>query len=149
MAHFTVAEAQAWAEPSKLPVTAIDSNLEKAITNLVFGQLRTLFDVTGWTNESATPSLVRTILAMYYIAAIYDKHYAQEEEGAAYAITLRNLANANIAGLLSGNVTMAEYELATETFSPSFFPNDLSSANDPSSDFPSDGGPSFMMGSVF
>lgn len=149
MAHFTVAEAQAWAESTKLPVTTINADLEQAVTNLVFGQLRLLFPVTTWTNESATPPLIRTILAMNYIAAVYEKHYAQEEEAAAYAATLRNLASASIAGLLSGNVTMDEYVLPVDTGQPTFFPNDLSSALEPTTDSPSDGGPAFMMGSVF
>jgi hypothetical protein len=149
MAHFTVAEAQAWAESTKLPVTSIDPDLEQAVTNLVFGQLRLLFPISTWTNESATPPLIRTILAMYYIAAVYDKHYAQEEEAASYSATLRSLANSSIVGLLAGNVTIEEYQIVPETFAPSFFPNDASSANDPSQDFPSDGGPAFLMGSIF
>jgi hypothetical protein len=150
MVHISVLEAQAWAESSKLPVSSVDANLEGQIVNLIFPRLSVGgFPITTWTNEASTPSLVRTIIAMYYIAALYDKHYAQEEEEASYANTLRSLADSNIAGLISGAIELAEYELPETDLIPSFFPNDLSSANEPTVDSPSDGGPAFMMGQVF
>jgi hypothetical protein len=149
MAHFSVTEARAWAETSKLPISSLDASLEAQVTNIVFGLLSPTFPTSTWTGEATTPALVRTILSMYYVAAVYDKHYAQEEEESTYSITLRSLANTNISGLLSGAITLDEYPLPEGSFQPSFFPNDASSANEPSTDFPSDGGPAFMMGSVF
>jgi hypothetical protein len=107
------------------------------------------YPTATWVNEASTPALIRTIIAMYYIAALYDRHYAQEEEESSYAITLRSLADANITGLISGSVELSEYELPVTGGTPSFFPNDLSSANEPTVDNPSDGGPAFMMGTIF
>lgn len=149
MPHIGVADAQAWTEPTKLPISALDAALEDNVTKLVFGMLTPTYNTTGWTSEATTPALVRTIIAMHYVAWLYDKHYAQEAEESAYANTLRRYADANIAGLLAGTITLDEYVLPAEVFNPSFFPNDLSSANEPTVDNPSDGGPSFMMGSVF
>jgi hypothetical protein len=150
MARINVQEAQAWSESSKLPVSSLDTVLETQVTNLIFPRLAVAgFPITTWTNESSTPALIRTLIAMYYVAALYDKHYAQEEEESSYASTLRNLADSNIAGLIAGSVELAEYELPVLGGTPSFFPNDTSSSMEPTADSPSNGGPSFTMGTIF
>lgn len=149
MANFSVQDARAWAESSKLPVTTIDADLSVAVTEVVFAMLRPPFTTSAWTNEATTPKLIRTVLAMYYVAALHDKHYAQEEESSAYAVTLRQLADRNIAGLIAGNIEMDDYDSPTITSTPIFFPNDVSSATPADSDFPSNGGPAFTMGSIF
>jgi hypothetical protein len=128
----------------------VDANLDTQLSNLLFARLSTAgYPVSTWTNEASTPSLIRTLLAMWYIAALYDKHYAQEEEGASYAFTLRRLAEFNIVGLINGSVELTDYILPSDNLGPAFFPNDLSSANESTVDSPSDGGPAFMMGQVF
>jgi hypothetical protein len=150
MAHISVTEANAWTEPTKLTLASIDANIETQIINLIFPRFKTAgFPTTSWTNEASTPALIRTIIAMHYVAWQYDKHYAQEEEASAYAALLRVQADANIASLLTGDITLDEFVLPLDPGTPTFFPNDLSSSLEPTIDTPSDGGPSFMMGTVF
>jgi hypothetical protein len=149
MANFGVDDAKAWAESSKLPVSSIETQLATGVTNIVFARLRAAMDISGWTNEASTPKLVRTILGMYYIAALYDKHYAQEDEESSYAITLRTLADQNLAGIISGAIEMDDFETPNITSAPSFFPNDESSMSPATLDAPSNGGPAFTMGSIF
>lgn len=150
MARITLAEANAWLEPTKLTLAAIDPELESQVVNLVFGRLAPVFETGSWLNDASTPSIVRTIIAMHYVAWTYDKYYSDDAESNAYARLLRQYADVNIAALVSGDIELVELPMANDEIKkPAFFPNDVSSANDPTPDNPSDGGPSFLMGSVF
>jgi hypothetical protein len=67
-----------------------------------------------------------------------------------HAHLLRRNADTVINGLISGAVILTEDPTAADTFGqPAFFPNDASSANPASVDFPSDGPAAFTMGQVF
>lgn len=151
MAHFTLAEANAWSESSKMALDTIDSSLEAQVAALVLNKLSPVYDVSTWTNDTSTPQLVRSIIAMEYVAWVYDKTYAEDTgEANPYATLLRQTAEANIQGLLTGVVILPEApEATTDNTVPSFYPNDLSSASEPTTENPSDGGPAFMMGTVF
>ena len=152
MAHIVLGDVKAWLEKTKLDPSTIEANLETQIATLIKSRLQPVFDTSGWVNDSNTPPLVRTIIAMYYVAAIYDRTYTDEnpEDTNTYANVLRRLADANIAGLLNGSLVLPEDPDAADfSGQPSFFPTDASSANDPTPTSPSDGGPAFLMGSVF
>ena len=148
--HITLAEANAWLEPTKLTLSAIDSELEAQVTNLIFARLLGTFDTASWLNVATTPKIVRTIIAMHYVAWTYDKTYSDDAESNAYAALLRQYADANLVGLIAGNIELEELPDANVgVSSPSFFPNDASSVREPTQDHPSDGPPSFTMGTVF
>jgi hypothetical protein len=150
MAHITLDEANAWLEPTKLALTAIDENLEHQVVSLIYGRLAPVFNTSSWVNSAGTPEIIRTIIAMHYIAWTYDKFYSDDAEANAYAQTLRAVADANLQALLNGDVELVEQPTANDEIKkPSFFPNDISSANEPTPDRPSDGGPAFTMGSIF
>lgn len=148
--HISLAEANAWSEPTKLTLSAIDAVLEDQISTLIFSRLLGTFDTTTWVNEASTPKIVRTIIAMHYVAWTYDKFYSDDAEANAYAALLRSYADANLAGLIAGNIELIELPGANDTVSsPAFFPNDASSDRQPTVDNPSDGPPAFTMGTVF
>lgn len=151
MAHFTLQEANAWSEPTKLTLDAIDSSLSQQVANQVLTRLGTIFNTATWTNDANTPQLVRSIMAMIFVSWIYDRTYAEDAESNEYAQLLRATAEANIIGLISGTISLPEDpEANATTGTPSFFPNDASSNSDIGfHEDPSGGGPSFMMGSVF
>lgn len=150
MAHFTVAELNAWSEPTKLTLSAIDSSLELQVATQVLPQLASVFNTSTWTNDATTPALVRSIMAMYYVAWIYDRTYSEDAESNEYSQLLRTTAQANINGLINGTVILAEDPTANAySGTPSFYPNDASSALAPTAETPSDGPPSFMIGTVF
>lgn len=148
--HISIDDAQAWIEPTKLTLSTLDTNLEAQVSALVLSRLLGTFDTASWVNDSTTPGIVRTIIAMHYVAWLYDKYYSDDAEDNAYAALLRRYADANIAGLVAGNIELIELPDANEgVSSPVFFPNDLSSAQEPTDTNPSDGGPAFTMGRVF
>ena len=150
MAHITLSEANAWLEPTKLTLSTIDAALEQQVVNLVYGRLANAFDTSSWVNESTTPVLVRTIIAMHYVAWTYDRTYSDDADANAYARLLRQYADVNIQGLIDGNLELIESPTANDDRGkPVFFPTDASSANEPTSDRPSDGGPAFTMGTIW
>lgn len=155
MPHILVGEAQAWLNDNKLDLgasfTTDQTELEDQISTQVLSRLDSRFDVSTWTDNSNTPALVRTIIAMLFVAWYYDQVYSDDEEANAYAALLRQYAEANIEAILNGSQVLVEVDPDTtaDLGLPAFFPNDLSSSQEPTTENPSDGGPSFLMGQVF
>jgi hypothetical protein len=149
MAHITVPEAQAWAEGTKLTVASLDAELEAHLAEEVIRRLDSGFDVTGWTNETTTPKLVRTIIAKLYIAWLYDRAYSEDiEQGNNYADRLKINAEALMQGLLDGTIELPGADAGTFG-EPAFYPTDASSAQEPTFDDPSLGPAAFAMGMRF
>lgn len=152
MMHIRVQEVNAWFEDTKLLLPALDTELEAQVAVQVFSAIGAVYDTTSWTDETTTPSLVRTIEAMLYAAWIYDRAYGDDnDEQNTYSQLLRSKAEALIQGIVGGVVVLPDTpELSGGTLDqPVFFPNDASSAQCPTADRPSDGPPSFSMGAVF
>jgi hypothetical protein len=149
VSRITLQEAQAWAEGTKLTISALDTNLLDHLEEEVVVRLSSAFpDYTTWTNSTTTPKLVRTIISKLYIAWVYDRQYSEDiGEGSVYSERLRTNAETLIVGLLDGTI-----ELPGEpdtSGSPLFYPTDASSAMTPTSDDPSLGPAAFSMGQVF
>ena len=153
MAYVTKEEVNAWLEPTKLSVTTIEVELETQVANMIMGQLAGSFDVAAWTNNTNTPKLIRTIIAMHYAAWMTDRAFSDSsDELNAYAQLLRSMADANIAGLIAGVLTYDDILPSgdgSDISAPAFFPNDVSSAQAPTSMNPHDGPAVFQMGQVF
>lgn len=150
--HIAPADVNAWLEETKLSLSALNAALEQAARDQVMGRLASVFDVSTWLDTATTPNMVKTIMSMYYASWIYDKAYADDSTDTSnYAYVLRRMADANINGLLSGDIILEEDPSAVDAHDvPSFFPNDASS--DDRIGFhedPSDGGPAFMLGTTF
>lgn len=133
MSHFSPAEALAFVSDTKLDFgTSIDNALEAQMTLQVIPKLALMFPdaLTTWTDETSTPALVRSLIAMMYVAELYDKVYSDNSDDTTsnYAFLLRRTVQTNIAGILDGNIILAEFP-TTEPLSgqPLFFPNDTSS----------------------
>jgi hypothetical protein len=148
--HITLQEANAWIEPTKLTLSDIETELESQVTSQIFARLLGTFDTASWVNVGSTPKIVRTVIAMYYVSWIYDRAYSDDADSNAYAERLRAYADATLIGLAAGSIELEELPDANAGISsPTFFPNDASSAQEPTSLNPSDGPPSFTMGTVF
>jgi hypothetical protein len=156
MSHIDYTDANAWLESTKLALTAdnFDTALEDQISTQVLAQLvKGGYSTTVWVDSQSTPKLVKSIIAMLYVAAVYDRSYGDDvtDGSSNYAVVLRTLASSNIAGLLDGALSLAEEPSTNAAYgAPSFFPTDASS--DDRIGFhrdPSDGGPAFLMGTVF
>lgn len=146
-------EAIAWTEPTKVGANfeTIDNDLEAQISSIILARLGARFDTDDWVNVPTTPKLVRTIIAMYYVSYVYDKTYSTDDELSQYAILLRQQADFNIEGLIAGNIDLPEVpEDETPPFgSPSFYPTDASSLQEPTAEDKSLGPAAFSMGTVF
>jgi hypothetical protein len=159
--HIAAIDVNAWFDPSRLSLTdpefvtnAEFVQLEAQVATQVFSRLRVAgFPVDTWTDVNTTPKLIKSIIAMLFGAWYYDRTYAEQssdERVTTYANLLRGTAEANIAMLVAGLVTLEELPtLNPSTGQPSFFPNDLSSVTAASAEFPENGPPAFTMGQVF
>jgi hypothetical protein len=150
-ARISLAEAQAWLEQTKLVLPSLDASMEAQISSQILGRLSAAYpaEVATWTTEANTPQLVRSIISMFYAGWFYDRQYSENPEDNSYADRLRAWAEQLLMGLLEGTIDIPEVPGQPAIGEPAFFPTDTSSANEPTDDNPSDGGPKFLMGKVF
>jgi len=149
MARITVKQAQSWSEKTKLPITDLDTDLLTQIENQVLGELSSGFDTSTWLDTLSTPPIVQQVLSMLYVSWYYNRQYSEDQEHVnVYSTLLRAEAESLIQGLLAGSVIMPGIPASTQE-SPSFYPDDASSAQQPTSDDRSLGDASFSMGAVF
>lgn len=153
MARITASEAQAWAEPTKLPITSLDAALLDQVETQVLGKIRSQIDstiVSTWVDAATTPKMVRTIIAMFYVAWYYDKMYSEEQEALNdYAVLLRAQAESLLVGILDGSLVLEEVPNLVEPGGPSFYPNDASSSMCATDEDPSLGPEAFTMSAKF
>jgi len=150
MAHITVDDASAWAEPLKLPITVLDDDLEDSIATQVLAKLAVALVTTSWLDSNSTPEIVRKIMAMEYVAGYINRAQASEEDLNAYALWLWSNAETLIEGLVAGTLVIdPTVPPTTDPSSPLYYPTDASSAATPTSDDMSLGGPYFSMGRIW
>lgn len=151
MPSININDAQAWAEGTKLALSSIDVGLEAQVATQVLSRIAQAYDVSGWTTPTLTPGVVRSIVAMTYVSWLYSRTYSEDEPGSnEYAIRLLGMAEDLITGIINGVIDIVEVVTPTLTgTSPSFYPNDLSSAQDPTPEDPSLGGAKFTLGAIF
>lgn len=149
MARIVLADAQAWLDGTKLTIADLEPALLAQVESQVVSSLDNAFDVTGWLDDTNTPAIVKTIIAMNYVAWLYDRSYSEDQEsGNDYAALLRAQAAALQAGLVDGSIVIPGQE-AENVGSPEFFPNDSSSVLAPTDLLPANGPASFNMWGVF
>jgi hypothetical protein len=155
MARITLAEAQAWAETSKMDLSdfgGLDLNLLTQVEAQVLGDLGRVYDPALiqylWVNEMTTPQLVRTLIAMRYVSLLYDRQYSEDEGRNPWARRLENMANDLTESITTGNVDIPEVAgVVGVARSPLFYPTDASSEETgPTAEDPSAGPPQFTMG---
>lgn len=150
MARITPADAQGWGELTKLDLSNLDASLLNQIEAEILGRLSSAYDVTGWLNETNTPDLVKVIIAKTYVAWFYDRQYSENQnQGNDYAVLLRANAEALMTGLIDGTIDIPGIPQVGSGLGASFYPNDASSAMDPTLDDQSLGPAKFSMGKVF
>lgn len=149
MAYITLADVQAWCD-TKLPLGSVDSNLEGQMSSQVLSRIARMFDTSGWTDNTTTPTIIRSIIAMKYVSWMYSKYFSEDQVGTnEYALRLDQMAETLIAGILDGTVDVPGGGDPTGYGVAEYYPNDLSSAQEPTSDDPSLGGARFTMGVIF
>lgn len=129
-ALFSVNEAKAFLESTKLDLTSIEDSLADQMALQVLPKLATVYDTSAWIDTASTPALVRSLIAMLYVAEVYDRTYSDNSDDTTsnYAFLLRRTVQANIAGLLNGSIVLPEFpDVSTGIDTPLFFPTDASS----------------------
>jgi hypothetical protein len=152
VARITLADAQAWAENTKLPFNVLDDNLLKQVETHVLSKLQSCgIDITligTWIDSATTPELVKSIISMMYVSWYYDRQYSEDQsEGNDYAAMLRDHAKMLLQGVCDGTIEIPG--APTIAGKPAFFPTDESSASQPTSLEPELGGPYFNMSRGF
>src|SRR5687768_9033200 len=122
--RISLEEANGWNERTKLDLAELDADmLDQIETQVLAALVNSGYDVSTWVDDLTTPKLVRSVIAMLYIAWYYDKVYAEDAgEGNPYAVLLRQAAAAQIAGILDGTFVLEDDVLVgVSAGSPSFY----------------------------
>ena len=150
MARITPSDAQGWAESTKLNLSALDVSLLEQIETEILSRLSSIYTTTAWLDPITTPLLVKVIIAKTYVSWVYDRQYSEnQDEGNDYAAMLRQNAEMLMSGLIDGIIDIPGENPVGAGSGPSFYPNDLSSSQEPTLEDPSLGPAKFSMGKVF
>jgi hypothetical protein len=150
MARIDEDDARAWAEAIKLPVVTLDANLEDSTSTVALAKLAVAFDTSTWISPVTTPEIVRSIIAMQYVSVLIQRAYATDEDVNDYALWLYGNAESLIMGLIAGSLSIdPEVPTQVDPSTPLYYPTDASSAQEPTADDPSLGGPVFTLGKVW
>jgi len=129
----------------------LDPNFLPQIEEEVIARIRSTYDTSSWTTPDTTPRLVRTAIAKLYAAWTYNKAYSEDNTDTSnYATRLTANANLLISGIVDGTIELPSPAVPVgANFGVGFYPTDLSSEMEPTSDDPSLGPAAFSMGLTF
>lgn len=149
MPHVTVEQLNAWVEQTKMSFTEVDAALESQVSSMVIAKLAPTFDTAStWTDTTNTPQIVQDVIAMRYVGWYYHRTYSEDEDLSGYGERLLKESDNLIMGLLSGAIGIIEIPGSTAG-QPAFYPNDASSAMEPTPEDPSLGPAKFTMGTIW
>lgn len=149
MPRITVEDVRGWVEVTKLGVQDLDMNFLPQLETEIFAKIGTVYDTTTWISPATTPDIIRVIIAKLYGGWIYDRAYSENQaESNPYAAMLKENAGMLMDGLIDGTIEIPGVTPISVP-DPSFYPNDASSALEPTFDDPSLGPARFSMGRVF
>ena len=150
MGRFTVQEAQAWLEKTKLTITSLDGDLSTHVEQEALGKLSRVYDTSGWTNTGNTPNLVRSIMSAMYACRFYTRQYSEDQDDENYGTRLCEYASTLLQGVIDGIIDLVDVPGVVGALSgPVFYPTDGSSALEPTPDDRSLGPEKFSMGTVW
>ena len=151
MTNIVVGDAQAWCQPNKLNLgSALDGDLEVQVSSGILARIASTYDVSTWTTPATTPQVVKTIIAMFYAAWMYNKQYSDDNDDTnGYADKLMEMAEAMLVNILDGTTEIPGIDPTVDSGAPSFYPTDTSSAQCPTVEDPSLGPAKFSMGTIF
>lgn len=149
MTVITVEDVRGWVETTKLNIETLDLNFLPQLETELFARLGTVYSTTGWVDPASTPLLVRVIVAKYYAAWTYDRYYSENQsQSNEYADKIRMNADMLMGGLIDGTIELPGVTPVSVP-NPAFYPNDASSAMEPTVDDPSLGPARFSLGKLF
>lgn len=152
MALITVAQVNAWLDPTKAAISSLEDDLTHNVQIKILSKLETRFDTSGWTTASATPDLVQTVIAMLYAGTIYDRAYSEDLISGEdpYGRRLQEDAHNLCEAILNGYIELRDLSGYSNPAAPEFWPTNAATTladDDPTS---SSAAPrAFSMGQVF
>lgn len=148
--YISIEEANAYADKNKLNIAFIDTDLEASQAELTFAKISQVYDASTWVDGTTTPSLVRKVIAMQYVGWYYLRVYSEDEDVSTYGQLLLSQAAEILEGIVTGTLVLTDVSVpAINPDQPSFYPTDVSSAQSPTYEDPSLGGPTFSMGRIW
>lgn len=153
MALITVAQVNAWLDPTKASISSLSDDITNNVEKITLGKLATRFDTSGWTTALATPDLVQTIIAMHYASVVYSRAYSEDVLGdadATYGRILKEDAEKLCEGILNGYVELTDLSGYTNPDAPEFWPTNSSTTLAETDPTNANASPrAFTMGQVF
>lgn len=103
-------EVQAWLHLTRTIVDGIDPKLEEAARARVFGRVSAEYDVSEWIDNASTPSMVKTVMAMFYAAWVYKATYAESMavNSDNYGVKLEASANTLLEQIANNSVQLID-----------------------------------------
>lgn len=128
MAVISVEEANAWADKSKLILDALDTELVVSVTDQVFARISPVYDTTSWSTPLNTPSIVRKIIAMLYVAWVYERTYSEDGGQNTYSMRLFEQAYGILDGVADGTLAIEDVNLpgltTVQIDAPGYYPSE-------------------------
>lgn len=149
MPRITKENVQGWLDRSKLTILALDLDFLAQLEEEILARINSVYNTSLWVDVNSTPLLIQAIISKKYASWHYAKSYSENtEDDNEYAQRIDDNAEMLINGILSGIIEVPG-ETAINNPGPSFYPNDASSAMEPTFEDPSLGPAKFSMGTVF
>lgn len=136
--HVTADEVQNWLSEDRLQITVTDDIEEELhAARYVLSKLAPAYpvEVVNWIDSTSTPELVRTAISAKTAAAIYRKHYADQDDELEYANWLEQLCMNIVDGIVDGSLVLLDQtttiqDAAAVARSISFYPDDSTGSDD-------------------
>lgn len=149
MARISIDDVQAWVENSKIVPPSLDLDHVDQIETEILARLGGVYNTSLWVDKATTPRLIQVIIAKTYTGWLYDKMYSENQsQPNIYSRMIKQNAEMLIDGILDGTIEIPGTPATTEQ-GPTFYPNDISSAQEPTFEDPSLGPAKFSMGRIF
>jgi hypothetical protein len=126
MAYLTQDSVQGWFQGLRGDVDDLDPALESLAVEYVLGALRERYDVSGWTDDLDTPTLVLSAMALFYAGTWYNAHYhEQSDDLSGYGAWLLGMADKILMGLNAGDLDLdSDVDPVISTGQPTYWPTD-------------------------
>lgn len=131
MAVVSLAQVQQWLEQTKLALTVVDAELEATAFTYVKSRLAADYDVTTWTNDTNSPSLVKQIVSMLIAAWLYQRAYSEDASRSNwYGRWLESKAESLLDGLVKGEIDLTDVPGTITAAGLAFYPTDLTGSSE-------------------
>ena len=148
--YLEVGDVNALGDATKLVFPVVGPELEDSVVQEIFAQVGQVHDVTTWIARASTPKLIIKILAMFYVGWHYQKVYSEDDNPNSFGLLLIARGQRLVDGIISGAVELTDVTVpAKNDGTASFYPNDASSAQTPTTDDRSLGKEHFSMGMIW